>query len=122
VSKSGEELPVLDFQSAPDLRAWLTENCESSKGIWVRIYKIGSHNPSVSFEEVLDEGLCFGWSESMRRKGDEQSYLQRFAPRQTKGTTSRRNLEHAKRLIRENRMTEAGLRMLGMDENQLDHP
>lgn len=86
-----------------------------SEGIWLRIYKKNSGVESVSFEEVLDEGLCFGWSESKRIKGDEKSYLQLFTPRRTIGTTSKRNLEHVKRLIHENKMMPSGLKALGQN-------
>ena len=109
-----EELPVLEFQSADDLRSWLENNHQTSSGIWIRIYKKHSGVKSVAFEEVLDEGLCFGWSESMRRKGDDKSYLQRFTPRRKIGTVSKRNLEHAERLIQEGKMTAAGLKALGI--------
>jgi uncharacterized protein YdeI (YjbR/CyaY-like superfamily) len=60
------------------LRDWLIDNHDVSNGIFVKIYKKKSGIDSVSFEEVLEEGLCFGWSESLRLKGDEQSYLQNF--------------------------------------------
>ncbi len=73
----------------------------------------GAGVPSVTFEEVLDEGLCFGWSESARSKGGGTSYLQRFTPRRATGTTSKRNLEHVERLIAERRMMPAGLEALG---------
>jgi len=78
----------------------------------VRIGKANSGLPSITFDELLDEGLCFGWSESMRRKGDSQSYLQRFTPRRTKGAKSKRNQERIKRLIQEGKMTSAGLEVL----------
>jgi uncharacterized protein YdeI (YjbR/CyaY-like superfamily) len=68
----------------------------------------------VSFEDVLDEGLCFGWSESKRLKGDTDSYLQKFTPRKTKGTTSERNRRHVEQLIKEGRMTKAGLAALAL--------
>ena len=112
---TGDTLPVLEFPSAEALRAWLMEHHATSDGIWLRIYKQRSGVPSVTFEEVLDEGLCFGWSESLRRTGDARSYLQRFTPRRTVGTTSKRNREHAARLIAEGRMTPAGLKALGLD-------
>jgi uncharacterized protein YdeI (YjbR/CyaY-like superfamily) len=80
--------------------------------MWVRIYKKDSGVASVAFEEVLDEGLCFGWSESMRRKGDQRSYLQRFTPRRTWGTTSKRNRARIDRLIKEGRMTPYGMKAL----------
>ncbi len=88
------------------------KNHATSEGIWVRIFKKNSGVVSIIFEEVLDEGLCFGWSESMRRKGDENSYLQRFTPRRKKGTTSKRNRERIKRLIEEKKMMPSGLAAL----------
>src|SRR4051794_28131912 len=108
------ELPIVGFESVMALRAWLEANHATSDGIFVRVYKKDSGVASVSFEEVLDEGLCFGWSESVRLKGDDNSYLQKFTPRRTKGTTSERNQRRATRLIQEGRMTAAGLAALGL--------
>jgi uncharacterized protein YdeI (YjbR/CyaY-like superfamily) len=109
MKKTTRELPVLAFESATGLRAWLILNHAESEGIWLKIFKKNSGVPSVTFEEVLDEGLCFGWSESLRRRGDTRYYLQRFTPRRKKGTTSERNREHVERLIREKKMTPYGL-------------
>jgi uncharacterized protein YdeI (YjbR/CyaY-like superfamily) len=106
------EFPVKSFENRAILRAWLEENHAASAGIYVRIYKLRSGVQSVTFEEVLDEGLCFGWSENKRLPGDERSYLQRFTPRKGKGTTSARNVEHARRLIAQGLMKPAGLRAL----------
>ncbi len=110
------DLPIMTFESVHELRAWLVKNHATSSGIWLQIYKKNSGVESVTFEEVLDEGLCFGWSESKRIKGDEKSYLQRFTPRRKNGTTSKRNLKHVERLIEEKRMTSAGLKALGLEE------
>jgi uncharacterized protein YdeI (YjbR/CyaY-like superfamily) len=81
--------------------------------MWLRIFKKNAGVPGPSFNDVLDEGLCFGWSESSRRAYDEVSYLQCFTPRKTIGTQSRRNLERARALISEGRMTPSGLKALG---------
>lgn len=110
--QKAKELPTLEFKTARSLRSWLSGNHATSEGIWLRIYKKNSGIRSVTFEEALDEGLCFGWSESKRIKGDEKSYLQRFTPRKTKGTASKRNLEHVQMLIKEKRMTAAGLKAI----------
>lgn len=110
------DLPILTFVSSDALRAWLMEHHATSSGIWVRLYKKQSGVESVTFEEVLDEGLCFGWSESKRIKGDEKSYLQRFTPRRSQGTHSPRNLSHAKQLIQAGKMTPAGLTALGLKD------
>lgn len=111
------EFPVMTFENRATLRSWMQINHSSCDGIYVRIYKKHSKIPSVSFEEVLDEGLCFGWSENKRLPGDTMSYLQRFTPRKGKGTTSKRNLEHVKRLVDEGLMTPAGLEALGIVVN-----
>lgn len=116
------ELPTYDSRPAnPELRErhalrpWLEVNHATSSGIFVRIFKSRAGVTSVSFEDVLDEGLCFGWSESARLPGNASSYLQRFTPRKTRGTTSSRNRQHAARLVQEGRMTDAGMLALGSD-------
>lgn len=111
-----DQLPVLSFTSADELRSWIETYHAVSDGIWVRIYKKRSGVPSVTFAEVLDEGLCFGWSESSRRSYDSDSYLQRFTPRKAVGTQSRRNMERAQALIRAGRMTASGLQALGLED------
>lgn len=107
------ELPIVAFRNRKLLRSWLGENYTSSKGVYIQIYKKHSGIETVSFEEVLDEGLCFGWSENKRLPYNEVSYLQRFTPRASKGTSSARNIAHAKQLIAEGLMMPAGLAALG---------
>ena len=109
-----DELPIRAFKTRAELRIWLEAHHDSHKGLWVRIFKAGAGKPSVTFTEVLDEGLCFGWSESTRRADDDESYLQKFTPRRTRGTVSARNKAHAKQLIADGLMTPAGLHALGM--------
>jgi uncharacterized protein YdeI (YjbR/CyaY-like superfamily) len=108
-------LEVREFPDRAALRAWLSDHHSSSAGIWVRVYKAQSGHASVSFEELLDQGLCFGWSESLRHPGDRDFYLQRFTPRRARGTTSKRNLDHAEALIASGEMTAAGLAALGLN-------
>jgi uncharacterized protein YdeI (YjbR/CyaY-like superfamily) len=108
-----KDLPIVSFEDLTALHNWLKANHGKSTGIFVRIYKKNSGIASVSFEDLLNEGLCFGWSESIRLRGDKSSYLQKFTPRKTKSTTSKRNLRHLAQLIKENRITPAGLRALG---------
>lgn len=105
-------LPLLEFTSKHELRSWMLANATQSPGIWVRVFKTGVHTASVTFEDLLDQGLCFGWSESLRHKGDDDSYYQKFTPRRTLGTTSRRNLDHVQALIASGEMTDAGRRAL----------
>ncbi|MCB0014560.1 MAG: hypothetical protein KDE34_21750 [Anaerolineales bacterium] len=108
-----EGLPILAFASAALLHAWLEEHHASSDGIWVRVYRKSAGIASVTFAELLDEGLCFGWSERLRRRYDAVSYLQKFTPRRSRGTKSARNMARARSLQAEGRLTSAGLAALG---------
>jgi uncharacterized protein YdeI (YjbR/CyaY-like superfamily) len=109
-----DDLPVMEFKNGVELCEWLTQNHSTSPGIWLRVFNKRSKVASVTFEELLDEGLCFGWSESMRRTYDDVSYLQRFTPRKTRGTASKRNLDRVDQLVHSGRMTDYGLLALGM--------
>jgi uncharacterized protein YdeI (YjbR/CyaY-like superfamily) len=102
--------PIMEFRSGEELWSWLnTVDATASPGsVWVRLYKRASRRPSITFDDLLEAGLAHGWSESTRKSFDEISYLQRFSPRRTKGTTSARNLGIIQRLEQEGRMTAAG--------------
>ena len=99
---------VIAFATPDALWDWLRENGDTHTGVWVRLAKAGSGVTSVTFHELLEAGIAFGWSESTRRAGDAQTYLQRFTPRRVRGTASERNLAIAARLEREGRMTASG--------------
>ena len=107
-------LEVVAFADRRVLRAWLVANHSAHPGVWVMLARTGSTRPSVTFSDLLEEGLCFGWSESTRHAGDDDAYLQRFAPRRTRGTASERNRRLVERLGAEGLMTAAGYRALGM--------
>jgi uncharacterized protein YdeI (YjbR/CyaY-like superfamily) len=109
-----DDLPVMSFENARTLREWLAANHRESTGLWVRIFTSRARVPSVTFQDLLELGLCFGWSESKRVRGDEASYLQRFTPRRRTGTTSDRNRKLVQRLVADGKMTESGLEALGM--------
>jgi uncharacterized protein YdeI (YjbR/CyaY-like superfamily) len=97
------------FATSRAWRAWLTKNAAKSDGLWVRFYKKGSGVKTITYAEALDEALCFGWIDTQVKKYDEKSYLQKFTPRRSKSIWSKRNREHIARLIKEKRMTPAGL-------------
>lgn len=103
------------FASRDDLWAWLGEHASAHSGVWVRLANARGAFPSVTFHELLEAGIAFGWSESSRRAFDDVSYLQRFAPRRARGTASERNRLIAERLESQGRMTPAGRRALGWD-------
>lgn len=108
-----DELQVVSFSTVAELWAWLERHHDSHPGVWVELQKTSGAQPSVRFDDVLEAGIAYGWSESSRRAGTSTTYLQRFTPRRTRGTTSARNLRIAERLEQEGRMTPAGRRALG---------
>ncbi len=103
-------MKILSFSSALELRAWLAENHGQRDGIRLRIYKEESGMATVSYAEALDQALCYGWIDGQKLPGDKQSWLQTFTPRRPKSGWSKKNTEHAERLIRSGEMAAAGLK------------
>lgn len=103
-----EGLPVVAFETREELRDWLHREHACSSGIWVRLARSGAPLRSISFHDLLEEGLCFGWSESTRHRGDAQTFLQKFTPGRTRGTKSERNRRLIEELQTQGLMTAAG--------------
>jgi uncharacterized protein YdeI (YjbR/CyaY-like superfamily) len=99
---------TLRFRAPAEFRRWLAANHRRSAGIWLRIYKKDSQEPSVTYAEALDEALCFGWIDAQKQRGDDSSWLQRFTPRRPRSGWSKINTEHAERLMRAGQMTASG--------------
>jgi uncharacterized protein YdeI (YjbR/CyaY-like superfamily) len=112
MAKVTVDFPIVEFRTRADLRSWLVDQHCTSDGVWVRLFKKSSAIPSITFDQLLDEGLCFGWSESTRRSYNENSYLQKFAPRKKRGTTYERNRKRIEVLIDAGMMTRSGLDVL----------
>ncbi len=105
-------MQTLHFKSSADFRKWLEKNHATSDGIWLRIFKKGSNEKSVTYAEALDQALCFGWIDGLRRPGDELSFLQRFTPRRPKSGWSKINTQHAERLIKAGLVAPSGLKAI----------
>jgi uncharacterized protein YdeI (YjbR/CyaY-like superfamily) len=104
-----DELPIHLFVDPDALEAWLTENHDSSAGVWLKIAKKGTGKRSVTYGEALELALCFGWIDSQKRGFDEEYFLQRFTPRRPRGRWSKINREKAEALIDAGRMRATGL-------------
>ena len=100
---------ILPFASPEDLGRWLELNHATEDELWVKIFKKKTGIPSVTWNDVVIEVLCWGWIDGIRKSLDEQAYLQRITPRRAKSYWSKRNREHAERLIKTGRMMESGL-------------
>jgi uncharacterized protein YdeI (YjbR/CyaY-like superfamily) len=91
-------------------RRWLRAHHRSEDGVTLVLAKKGTTSPtSLSYDEALEEALCFGWIDGQVRRRDEATYLQRFTPRRPRSTWSKRNTMLAEGLIAEGRMQPAGL-------------
>jgi uncharacterized protein YdeI (YjbR/CyaY-like superfamily) len=90
-------------------RAWLAEHGSNESEIWLVYYRAATGKPTISYQDSLEEALCFGWIDGLIKKIDEEKYARRFTPRKTGSRWSELNKHLVAKLIREGRMTEAGL-------------
>src|SRR5215211_8749523 len=97
------------FTSAKQFRHWLERNHDSANELLVGFHKKSSGKKSITYAEALDEALCFGWIDGVRRNLNETSYTIRFTPRKAKSIWSLVNVRHVERLKKEGRMQPAGL-------------
>ncbi|EDM65704.1 MAG: hypothetical protein COA76_03300 [Moritella sp.] len=104
-----DPLRIMTFVTPKDLGQWLKVNYASESELWVKIYKKNTGVQSVTWNDVVIEALCWGWIDGIKKSIDDQAYLQRITPRKMRSNWSKRNTEHAERLISENRMMESGI-------------
>jgi len=98
------------FKSPADFRMWLEQHHLSSKELWVGFYKKSTGRASLTWPESVDEALCFGWIDGLRKTVDDARYAIRFSPRRTGSIWSSVNIRRALELTRQGRMTPAGLK------------
>lgn len=93
--------PLDDFapNSRQAWRDWLAENHDKATGIWLVYHKKNSGTPSVSYDEAVEEALCYGWIDSVPNKMDEARYKQLFSPRRPKSPWSRVNKIRIEQLL-----------------------
>jgi uncharacterized protein YdeI (YjbR/CyaY-like superfamily) len=96
------------FATADELGAWLEQHHETADELWVGLYKKASGRPSVSWPEVVDEALCFGWIDGVRNGIDDQSYMNRLTPRKPTSNWSAVNIKRFGQLKRQGRVRPAG--------------
>ena len=91
-------------------RSWFESHHLSESGVWLVYYKKQSKKPSVSYDDAVEEAICFGWIDGQVRRIDDERYMQRYTPRKPKSCWSVINIGRAKRMIAQGRMTADGLR------------
>ncbi len=100
---------TMTFMSPKELSKWLQANHAIESELLIKMFKKGSGIPSVNWNEVVIESLCWGWIDGVKKSLDDQAYLQRITPRKARSNWSKRNTEHVDSLIIEGRMKEPGL-------------
>ncbi|MBI5670957.1 MAG: YdeI/OmpD-associated family protein [Chloroflexi bacterium] len=103
-------MDMVFFASAAELRAWFEQNHETAKELYVGFYKKGSGKPSVTWPEAVDEALCFGWIDGVRKGIDDVSYVIRFTPRKPGSVWSATNIANVEKLLERGLMQPAGLK------------
>ncbi len=103
------ESPVF-FATPSDFRAWFEEHHATDQELWVGFYKKGSGQPSITWPQAVDQALCFGWIDGLRKSIDAVSYRIRFTPRKSGSIWSAVNIKRAKALIELELMRPAGLK------------
>jgi uncharacterized protein YdeI (YjbR/CyaY-like superfamily) len=110
---SAPDAPATFFaDDAATWRAWLEENHASAREIWLVVLKVHVKRPSISYEDAVQEALCFGWIDGMLRRIDDESHMIRFTPRKPGSVWAPSNKARVARLIAEGRMRPAGLAMV----------
>lgn len=101
-------IPIF-FQTQFDFRQWLEENHDQATELLVGFYKISPGKPSMTWSESVDQALCFGWIDGVRRKMEEESYCIRFTPRKAKSNWSAVNIAKVEELTATGLMKPEGL-------------
>jgi uncharacterized protein YdeI (YjbR/CyaY-like superfamily) len=97
------------FKSAKDFRRWLEKNHATTPELWVGYYRRASRQPSITWPESVDEALCFGWIDGIRKSVDDVRYTIRFTPRRRESIWSAVNIQRARELTDKGLMKPAGV-------------
>ena len=99
------------FATPEDFRAWLEKNHAEQQELWVGYYKKASGKPSITWSESVDQALCFGWIDGLRKSVDDESYKIRFTPRRPTSQWSKVNLQKVDALMAQGLMRPAGIKI-----------
>jgi len=103
------EAAVIIFRDAAEFEAWLGEHAGLQAGVWLKIAKKGSGVPSLTDDEAVDLGLCYGWISGQRKSLDKVYYLQKYVPRRLRSRWSQINVAKVAALTAAGRMRPSGL-------------
>jgi uncharacterized protein YdeI (YjbR/CyaY-like superfamily) len=108
VSPSPQPHDVHYFASPGELRAWFDDHHETADELWVGYWKRATGTPTLTWSEAVDEALCVGWIDGVRKRIDDERHAQRFTPRRKGSIWSAINVDKVRQLEAAGRMTAAG--------------
>lgn len=110
------------FTDLAGWRAWLQENHAAEKEIWLVYYKVHTGQPSIPYNDSVEEALCYGWIDSLIKKLDDDRYARKFTPRRPGSNWSPTNKKRVRKLIQEGRMLPVGMDLVDfpLDEAEED--
>lgn len=97
-------------------RQWLQKQHLKEPGVWLIYYKKSSGKKHISYNDAVEEALCFGWIDSIMKPVDDEKYMQKFTPRKAKSVWSALNKRRVKKLLEENLMMPAGLEIIKLSK------
>lgn len=103
-------MKVKHFKTPAEFRAWLAKHHAAEQELWVVYCKKATGKPSMTWQESVDEALCYGWIDGIRKGIDDETYTIRFSPRKARSIWSAINIRRAQELIEAGRMRAAGLK------------
>ena len=106
------------FKSSSEFRKWLEKNHAEAPELWVGFYKKDSNIKSITYPEAVDQALCFGWIDGIKKKVDEFSYTHRFTPRKSNSNWSSSNIKRAGELSRLGFMHPAGIKVFNQRDKK----
>jgi uncharacterized protein YdeI (YjbR/CyaY-like superfamily) len=106
---AAKEAPTLAFRDAAAFAAWLETHAGDQAGVWLKMAKAGSGVASLTSDEAVDVGLCYGWISGQRRSLDAVHYLQKYVPRRARSRWSQVNVAKVEELTAAGRMRPPGL-------------
>jgi uncharacterized protein YdeI (YjbR/CyaY-like superfamily) len=104
-----EPAGITHFDCPDSFRAWLKRHHAKRDELWVGFWKKSTGRPSITWPESVDEALCFGWIDGLRKRVDDEAYTIRFTPRRSGSTWSLRNIERYEALAADGRIEPAGV-------------
>lgn len=104
-----KDLPTFTPRSRAAWRAWLAKHYDAPTEVWCVFFKQGAGEKTLSYDDAVEEALCFGWVDGLKKSIDDARYMFRFTPRKPNSKWSPSNKTRVARLIKSGAMTEAGL-------------